>query len=281
MQSTRQITIGHTPDADDAFMFYALTVGKLTSPNFAIEHTLTSIQELNQAARIGTYEMSAISFAAYPDVADRYYLMPCGACMGLKRGPILVAKRKMDPNDLSKIKVAIPGKLTTAYLTLKIFEPNVNVIEKPFNQILQSVIDEEVDAGLLINESQLTFQELGLEKIVDLGQWWFEETGLPLPLGGNVIRKDLGATVIAEMTGLFKDSIKYALSNKEEAVQYAKRYAANMTDEQASKFIGMYVNDLTIDYGETGRTALKILFDKAHKSGALTRSASIQFALTP
>ncbi len=279
MTSVKEITIGHTPDADDAFMFYALTVGKLTSANFSINHVLTSIQDLNRAAKQGIYEMSAISFAAYPQVSDRYFLMPCGACMGLKRGPIVIAKRAMDATELKGYTVAIPGKLTTALLTLKIFEPQVNVIEKPFDQIMQSVLDEEVDAGLIINESQLTYQEMGLRKIVDLGQWWFDETGLPLPLGGNIIRKDLGLDLISEMTVLFQDSIKYSLAHRNETVQYAKRYAPTMTDEQASQFIGMYVNDLTVDYGDTGRRALKTLYEKAHTSGALPNSQLLNLRL--
>ena len=279
MQSVKEITIGHTPDADDAFMFYALTVGKLTSANFSIKHVLTSIQDLNQAAKKGIYEMSAISFAAYPQVSDRYFLMPCGACMGLKRGPIVIGKRALDATELKRSTIAIPGKLTTAYLTLKIFEPQVNVIEKQFDQIIQSVIDEEADAGLIINESQLTYQEMGLRKIVDLGQWWFEETGLPLPLGGNIIRKDLGLDFIGEMTALFQGSIKYALAHKDEVVQYAKRYAPAMTDEQAGQFIGMYVNDLTVDYGDTGRKALETLFEKAHTSGAMEQSSLVEFAV--
>ena len=278
MAHNRTITVAHTPDADDAFMFYALTTGKICSPDFEIVHVLKSIQELNEAAKQGVYDMSALSFAAYPLVADKYALMPCGACMGFRRGPMLLSSQEYSLDALDKITIAIPGRLTTAFLVLKILEPKVQVVELPFDQIVDAITTGKVDAGLIIHEAQLTHENSGLKKIVDLGEWWHNQTGLPLPLGGNVIKKDLPSQIAATITSLFQQSIKYALTHRDEAATYALRYARGMPLDQAAQFIGTYVNDFTIDYGETGNQALAALFNRAFSCSAINRPVQIEFA---
>lgn len=271
------ITIAHTPDADDAFMFYALTTGILKPNDFAIEHQLTSIQNLNEAALIGKYEMSAISFAGYPSVKDKYYLMSCGACMGYKSGPLLVAKKSFSIEQIKNITIAIPGKMTTANLLLHIFCPSVQVISLPFDSIMPAITENRVQAGLIIDGGQMTYAQYGLEKIFDLGQWWYEQTQLPTPLGGNIIRKDLPHAIIAELTSLFRQSIKYALDHRQEAVKYAMRYAQGMDDEQAAHFIGRYVNELTLDYGENGKQAVSELFKRGYAAGVLPELIQPEF----
>jgi 1,4-dihydroxy-6-naphthoate synthase len=279
MNQLKQITIAHTPDADDAFMFYALTAQKLSSPDLEIVHLLKPIQELNEAAKHGTYEMSALSFAAYPTVADQYSLMSCGACMGYKHGPMLLAKRDLTIADLSRGTIAIPGKMTTAYMLFKIFQPNAATVEVPFDQIVCAISEGKVDAGLVIHEAQLTYERHGLKKIVDLGQWWFDETRLPLPLGGNVLRKDLGPRIASEITKLFRESIRYALTHREEAVNFALPYARGMAAAEATKFIGRYVNELTLDYGDVGSKALAELFKRAYEHGAIDSLPQLEFAI--
>lgn len=274
---TREITIAHSPDSDDAFMFYALAHNKLDTYGFHIKQILNDIQSLNQAAIEGTYEVSAISFAAYPQVAHRYMLMPCGASMGMNYGPVVVSKRPMNLQQLKQAVIAIPGQLTTAYLALRLYEPDLKVIEIPFNQIGDAVREGKADAGLLIHEGQLTYQHEGLVKIVDLGEWWHDQTGLPLPLGGNVIRKDLGKESIKQITELLKKSIVYSLEHRAEAVDYAMTFARGMNKQQADKFIGMYVNELTVDFGESGRNALRLLFERAHSSGLFNSPINIEF----
>ncbi len=269
-----EITIGHTPDADDAFMFYALTVGIIKPTDFTIKHQLTSIQNLNDAALIGKYEMSAISFAAYPRVLDRYVLMDCGACMGYKVGPLLLAKKPAAEDKVIKMTVAIPGILTTAYWLLKIFCPAVKTVVMPNGEILEAVKTGSVDAGLVIDGNQMTYKENGLHKIVDLGQWWYEQTKLPLPLGGNIVRKDLSETTIDQLTTLFRQSIQYALDNRKEAIKYAMRFAQNMSESQAQKFIGRYVNEFTLAYGEEGQQALTELYTRASYVGIFSSSKS-------
>jgi 1,4-dihydroxy-6-naphthoate synthase len=242
---------------------------------------LKTIQELNEAAKKATYEMSALSFAAYPSVADKYMLMPCGACMGIKQGPMLLAKRKLAVKDLGKTRIAIPGSLTTAYLVLKMIAPGAKTIEIPFDKITDAILRDEVDAGLIIHEAQMTYEKKGLNKIVDFGEWWFEETGLPLPLGGNVIRKDLELPIAIELVDLFQRSIKYALANRSEAAAYAIRYARGLPIDQATQFIGKYVNDLTVDYGEVGKKALIELFKRAYQAGALDHPVRPEFISLP
>jgi 1,4-dihydroxy-6-naphthoate synthase len=278
MKQLKEITIAHTPDADDAFMFYALTCEKLKPTDFQITHVLKPIQELNHAAREGTYEMSALSIAAYPSVSDKYWLMDCGACMGFKFGPMLLSNRSLSKAELEAATVGIPGKLTTAYMLLKMFQPKCKIVEIPFDKIVDSLLVGEIDAGLIIHEAQMTYEKYGLEKIVDLGLWWYDETGLPLPLGGNVIRKDLPSKMASQLSDLFRKSIKYSLANRRQAVDFALPYARGIDVGDAMQFIGRYVNELTIEYGDTGKRALEELFERAYQSGAIQSRPQLQFA---
>lgn len=273
----REITVAHSPDSDDAFMFYAIAADKVGIPGLKVNQVLKDIQSLNRDAMAGTYEVSAISFAAYPEVADRYALMPCGASMGQKYGPMIVAAEQLDRKGLRKAKLAIPGKLTTAYLALRLYEPELQVVEIPFDQIIQAVKDGQVDAGLIIHEGQLTYEKVGLKKIVDLGQWWFEVTGLPLPLGGNIVRRDLGDQLVKDVTKLLRDSIVYGLSHRKEALEYALNFARDMRPDLADKFVGMYVNELTVDYGDLGRKAVSALFSMAYDKGLFSRPVAVDF----
>lgn len=277
--ATQTVTVAHSPDSDDAFMFYGLAAEKLDTKGYNVKQVLKDIQSLNIDAINGVYEVSAISFAAYPQVCDRYALMPCGASMGLNYGPMVVAKQKYTVDQLTDIKLAIPGKLTTAYLALRLLQPKLNnVVVIPFDKILDAVQSGEVDAGLIIHEGQLTYSELGLHKIVDLGEWWFELTGgLPLPLGGNIVRKDLGEQAIKTVTKLLQESIVYSLEHRQEALEYAMQFARELRKEQADKFVGMYVNDLTVDYGEKGREALRRLFKMAFEKGIIEREIKVEF----
>lgn len=272
-----EITMAHSPDSDDAFMFYGLAAGKVETYGIKVNQVLKDIQSLNLDAQNGIFEVSAISFAAYPDLEDSYALMPCGASMGRKYGPMVVAARDMTISDLSDVKLAIPGRQTTAFLALRLVEKNLNVVELPFDQILGAVRNGTVDAGLIIHEGQLTYGELGLTRIIDLGEWWHEQTGLPLPLGGNIIRKDLGADLINKSTRMLQDSIRYALSNREEALAYALQFARGLKKEEADKFVGMYVNDLTIDYGEEGKKALLQLFKMSYENGLISKELTPEF----
>jgi len=265
--TVREVTIAHSPDSDDAFMFYGLAKDRLDTRGLTIHQVLKDIQSLNKDAMEGRYEVSAISFAAYPYVSDRYKLMPCGASMGDDYGPILVAREKLSGEALKKAKIAIPGKLTTAYLTLRLYQDGLDVHEEPFDQIIDMVAEGKYDAGLLIHEGQLTYDKLGLKKIVDLGEWWKELTGLPLPLGGNVVRKDLGEEMIHTLTSLLKESIQFSLDNRKDALEYALTFARDMPEELADKFVGMYVNELTVDYGEAGMKAVRKLFAMANEKG--------------
>lgn len=273
----KEITIAHSPDSDDAFMFYALAHDRLPTGGLKIKQVLKDIESLNADAIKGTYEVSAISFAAYPQVAHRYALMPCGASMGYRYGPKVIARERLAPAQLKDVTIAIPGKLTTAYLVLRLWERQVRVLEMPFDKILEAVAGGHVDAGLLIHEGQLTYERLQLKQVVDLGHWWFEETGLPLPLGGNVVRKDLGSDLIAVVTRLLKESILYSLSHRQEALDYALGFARDMGRDLADRFVGMYVNELTVDYGESGRQALARLFSMAYERGILNTPVDVQF----
>lgn len=276
----KEITIAHSPDSDDAFMFYALAKDKLDTFGLKINQVLKDIQSLNHDAINGRYEVSAISFAAYPQVADKYVLMPCGASMGYKYGPMIVAKRPMTKEEVSKGTLAIPGKLTTAYLVARLWEPNLNVVEVPFDEIIDYVNAGKADAGLIIHEGQLTYQTAGLTKVIDFGQWWYDETELPLPLGGNVIRKDLGERLMKQTTRLLQDSILYSLKHRPEALEYALTFARDMPPELADKFVGMYVNELTVDYGESGRNALTKLFQMAYDRGIFDKPVPVEFITT-
>ncbi|MBX9687363.1 MAG: hypothetical protein K2X27_11715 [Candidatus Obscuribacterales bacterium] len=273
----KEISIAHSPDSDDAFMFYGLAVGKVETYGLKVNQVMKDIQSLNQDALKGVYDVSAISFAAYPELAERYALMTCGASMGLKYGPMVVAREQIAISDLKNLKLAIPGKQTSAYLALRLIEQNLNVIELPFDEILEAVKNGQVDAGLIIHEGQLTYAEMGLKKIVDLGQWWFDQSGLPLPLGGNVIRKDLGEDLIKKASCMLQDSIRYALDNRKDALAYALNFARGLKDEQADKFVGMYVNELTVDFGESGRKALIKFFEMAFEKGVIAKKFTPEF----
>ena len=272
------IRIAHSPDSDDAFMFYGLASGRVPSNGFELEHVLSDIETLNRAAFEGTYEITAVSFHAYAHLTDRYILLPHGASMGDRYGPVVVA-RKDGPSSLKGIRVAVPGELTTAFLTLRLFDPAVDHVVVPFDQIEAKVQSGEVAAGLLIHEGQLTYADEGLKKIVDLGEWWADRThGLPLPLGGNVIRRDLGAKAIATLSRLLHDSIAYGLAHREEAVQYAMQFGRGLDRARTDQFVGMYVNGLTLDYGDRGREALRRLLGDAQAAGLLPNRVNIEFA---
>ncbi len=275
----KEISIAHSPDSDDAFMFYALAEKKIDTRGLKINQVMKDIQSLNQIAMQGKYEVSAISFAVYPDIVDSYVLMPCGSSLGNKYGPVVVAKNDLDDSQLPQAKIAIPGRQTTAWLALQLFQPAVtsNAVVVPFDKIIDSVLFGEVDAGLLIHEGQLTYSSLGLKKIVDLGVWWHTLTNLPLPLGGSVVRKDLGPPLIKDVTEIFKESIIYSLAHRREALQYAATFARDMTADVLDKYIDMYVNDLTIDFGQSGRRALTTLFDMAYERGLYRKPVRTEF----
>jgi 1,4-dihydroxy-6-naphthoate synthase len=272
-----RIAIAHSPDSDDAFMFYGLASGKVPTGDLAIEHVLSDIESLNHAAFEGRYEISAISFHAYTHLADRYMLLPHGASMGDRYGPVVVAREPL-PESLEGVTVAIPGELTTAFLALRMYSPDVQHVVMPFDQIQEAVHDGRVQAGLIIHEGQLTYAAEGLHKVVDFGEWWADRTrGLPLPLGGNVIRRDLGPELITRISRLLRDSIAYALDHRNEAVQYAMGFGRGLDREKTDRFVGMYVNELTLDYGDRGREAVRRLLTEAAELG-LTPRVSIEFA---
>ncbi len=272
-----ELKVAHSPDSDDAFMFYALATGKLDTGNLRLVHIINDIETLNKKAFAGEYEVTAISFHAYAYVAARYALLSHGASMGDGYGPTVISKQRLTSDQLKRRKVATPGKLTTACLALKLLEPEVHVVEVPFDQILPRVAGGEFDAGVIIHEGQLTYGEQGLHQVVDLGRWWLLETGLPLPLGGNVIRKDLPPEVTSQVSRLLKQSIQYALAHRKEALTYAMQFARDMTSSQADQFVGMYVNDWTLDYGTTGRDAVRMLLQRAYDEAIIPSLPSIDF----
>jgi 1,4-dihydroxy-6-naphthoate synthase len=273
-----KIRLAHSPDSDDAFMFYGLASGRVPSAGFELEHVLSDIETLNRAALAGVYEITAISFHAYAHLTDRYILLPHGASMGDRYGPIVVA-RQDGPASLKGVRVAVPGELTTAFLTLRLFDPSVEHIVVPFDQIQEKVHTGEVAAGLLIHEGQLTYAQEGLRKIVDLGEWWADRTGgLPLPLGGNVIRRDLGAETISTLSRLLHDSIAYGLEHRAEAVSYAMQFGRGLERARVDEFVGMYVNGLTLDYGDRGREAVRRLLGDAQAAGLLPKPVQVEFA---
>jgi 1,4-dihydroxy-6-naphthoate synthase len=272
-----KITVAHSPDSDDAFMFYGLASGKVPTADFEIEHVLSDIESLNRAAFEGRYEISAVSFHAYTHLADRYMLLPHGASMGDGYGPVVVAREDL-PASLRGVTVAIPGTLTTAFLALRLYAPEVQYSVMPFDAIQDAVRDGRARAGLLIHEGQLTYASEGLMKIVDLGEWWADRTGgLPLPLGGNVIRRDLGPDSIARISRLLRDSIAYALAHRDEGVRYAMQFGRGLDREKTDRFVGMYVNELTLDYGNRGREAVRRLLTEAGEKG-LAPKVAIEFA---
>jgi 1,4-dihydroxy-6-naphthoate synthase len=273
-----EIRIAHSPDSDDAFMFYALAKEKLQTGKFRFSHTLQDIETLNRKALDGVYEITAVSFHAYVFIADRYILLPSGASMGDRYGPMIVTREVTNPNELAGKKIAVPGTMTTAYLLLKLYQPDFEEVVIPFDKIMDAVKEGSVDAGLLIHEGQLTYASHQLHKVMDFGEWWDRESGLPLPLGGNVIRRDLGQEDIAEISRLLKESIQYGLDHRKEALDYAMQFARDLDVETADRFVGMYVNERTVDYGEEGRRAVQFLFDRAHEAGLIPKAIQAEFA---
>jgi 1,4-dihydroxy-6-naphthoate synthase len=273
-----EITIAHSPDSDDAFMFYAIAKGKINSGSLKIRQVMKDIQTLNLEARNQTYDVTAISFAAYREISDNYLLMPCGASFGADYGPVLIARKMLSQEDLKSATIAIPGKQTSAYLTLRLYQPAVQVVEHPFDQIIAAVSSGEVDAGLLIHEGQLTYKKLGLEKVLDLGEWWNETTKLPLPLGGNAIRKDLGDELIRHITKFVRESIVYALKHRQEALTYASEFARDMPLALLDQYVEMYVNELSVDCGNVGRKALNLFFQRAYDLGIMETRLTPEFS---
>lgn len=272
------IRVAHSPDSDDAFMFHALANGKLDTGPFRFEHVLKDIETLNRRALEGVYEVTAVSIHAYAYLADRYLLLPHGASMGDRYGPRIVASRQMAEEELRDCTIGVPGTMTSAFLALHLFMPGLQHQVIPFDEIIPAVQAGKVDAGLLIHEGQLTYRDAGLHLIRDLGEWWHEQTGLPLPLGGNVIRQDLGESTVREVSRLLRQSIEYALSHREEALEYALQFAGDMSPELADEFIGMYVNDYTLDYGPDGRRAIREFLDRGHAAGVIPHPVAVEFA---
>jgi 1,4-dihydroxy-6-naphthoate synthase len=274
----RLISVGHSPDPDDAFMFYALAHDKLDTGDLKFRHELQDIETLNRRALRGELEVTAVSIHAYAQLLDKYALLPSGCSMGDHYGPMVVARRPLTIDQLKSARIAVPGTLTTAFLTLRLLLPEAFTYEvMPFDQILTAVAEGRFDAGLIIHEGQLTFQNLGLHLVTDLGVWWQERTGLPLPLGGNVVRRDLGAETIRQISRLLKESIGYALSHRDAALAYALQYARDMDQALADRFVGMYVNEWTLDYGPRGREAVRRLLEEGHRAGVIPAPVAVEF----
>ena len=271
------IHVAHSPDSDDAFMFYALAAGKIDTEGLTYVHELQDIETLNQRALKGELEVTAVSIHAYAYLTDRYALLPHGASMGDRYGPRLVARQPMTRADLRDKRIAIPGPLTSAYLALRLFEPRFEPVFTPFDQIEDAVVDGKVDVGLLIHEGQLTFGDRGLHLVQDLGEWWFGETGLPLPLGGNVIRKDLGEDLTRKISRHLRDSIKYGLDHRKAALDHSMQFARGLERGKADTFVGMYVNDWTLDYGDRGRQAVRQFLKRGVEDGVITHDAKVEF----
>jgi 1,4-dihydroxy-6-naphthoate synthase len=272
-----KITIAHSPDSDDAFMFYGLASGAVDTEGFEIGQVLADIETLNRAAVTGTYEVTAVSFHAYAHLSDKYALLPHGASMGDNYGPMVVV-RGDGPSSLDGVTVAIPGTWTSAWLALQLYQPGLRHLVMPFDEILEAVRDGKADAGLIIHEGQLTYAEEGLRKLVDLGEWWAARTdGLPLPLGGNIIRRDLGPDVMRHVSRILHASIAYALDHREAALEYAKQYGRGLDHDRTDRFVGMYVNGLTLDYGERGRSAVRRFFDEAWDKRLIPAPVRLEF----
>ncbi len=276
--AVQEISIAHSPDSDDAFMFYGLATNKVRVPGYKFTHVLMDIETLNhKAIDEAFFDVTAISFHAYPYLQDRYTLMPCGGSVGDGYGPMIVSTRKLTASELKKTRIAVPGTLTTAYLALKLYEPEIETAVVPFDQIIPAVLSGEFDAGLIIHEGQLTYAKEGLMKLLDLGQWWREQTSLPLPLGGNAIRRSLGENVQRIATAALRDSIQHALDHREEALLYAMQFARDLDTPTAHTFVGMYVNERTLDYGADGREAITKLLDMGHERGIIPMRAAVDF----
>ena len=272
------IRVAHSPDSDDAFMFYALAEGKIDTEGLTYVHELQDIETLNQRALRGELEVTAVSIHAYAYLADRYALLPHGASIGDRYGPRLVARTPMTHANVAGRRVAIPGPLTSAYLALKLYEPDFTPVPTQFDLIEDAVVNGDVDLGLLIHEGQLTFGERGLHLLLDLGVWWHEETELPLPLGGNVIRKDLGPDLISMISRHLRESIAFGLTHRRAALDHAMKYARGLDRGQADTFIGMYVNEWTLDYGDAGRAAVQLFLQRGTEAGIIPRSVTVEFA---
>ncbi|MBY0325590.1 MAG: ABC transporter substrate-binding protein [Gemmataceae bacterium] len=274
----RTLSVGHSPDPDDAFMFYALAHNKIPTGNLAFAHELQDIETLNRRCLNQELDISAISLHAFAYLSDKYALLSSGCSMGDRYGPMVVAKKAYTIEELKNLRIAVPGTLTTAFLSLSLLLGSKFQYEiVPFDEILNAVEQGKVDAGLIIHEGQLTFQNQGLKLVVDMGVWWYEKTGLPLPLGGNVVRKDLGADIISEASRLIRESIHYGLNHRKEALAYALQYGRDLDTGLADKFVGMYVNDWTVDYGEKGRKAVQLLLNEGHKAGVIPHPVLVEF----
>jgi 1,4-dihydroxy-6-naphthoate synthase len=273
-----EISIAHSPDSDDAFMFYGLATNKVRVPGYKFTHVLTDIETLNhKAINEAFYDVTAISFHAYPYLQDNYALMACGGSVGEGYGPMIVASTKRTLDEVKRMRIAVPGTLTTAFLTLKLFAPDVEYVVVPFDKIIPAVASGEFEAGLIIHEGQLTYANDGLVKLLDLGQWWREQTGLPLPLGGNAIRRSLGNQTMLTATNALRDSIQHALDHREEALSYAMQFARDLDPTLANRFVGMYVNERTLNYGEDGREAIRKLLEMGYDRGVIPHRAKVDF----
>ena len=277
-EAPREIVTAHSPDSDDAFMFYGLATKKVRSTLVTLRHVLEDIESLNRKALEGQYDLTAISYHAYPYVADKYVLMASGSSIGDGYGPMLVGMRPMEPEEVRGKRVAIPGKLTSAYLALKIYEPDFEAVVTPFDKILDAVADRSVDLGLIIHEAQLTYQKTGLHRILDLGKWWKTKFDLPLPLGANALLRSLPGEIQSECCRLMRESIQYALDHREEALSYALQFARDMDTRLADKFVGMYVNHYTVDCGDIVPKAAQKLLDLGYEAGLIPRRVEVEFA---
>ena len=273
----REITVAHSPDSDDAFMFYGLATNKVRVPGLRFTHTLCDIETLNRDAQRGVYDVTAISFHAYPYIQENYALMSCGGSVGEGYGPMVVSTRPFTQDEVKQKRIAVPGKLTTAYLALQLFSPGIEVDVVPFDQIIPQILEGKYEAGLIIHEGQLTYDKVGLHRVVDLGRWWQKVTGLPLPLGGNAIRRALGPETMASVTQALRDSIQYAVDHRDEALSYAMQFARDLDTQLADKFVGMYVNERTLDYGDDGREAVRRLLDMGQKAGIIPLTSQLEW----
>ena len=274
-----RVSLAHSPDSDDAFMFYGLARGKVDTGGLEVAHVMGDIESLNRAAREGRHEVTALSFHAYPYVAGGYALMPCGGSIGDGYGPLVVAREAIDPASIGERLVAVPGTLTTAFLALKLFAPGARTRVVPFDRVMDEVSSGRADLGLVIHEGQLTYGGQGLRKVQDLGAWWKEETGLPLPLGGNCIRKDLGRQAMQGITDTLKRSIQYSLDHRPQAVEYALQFGRDLDRDLADRFVGMYVNQWTLDYGPRGREAITRLLKEGARAGLVPDVGEVEYVL--
>ena len=279
LAETRTITVAHSPDSDDAFMFYGLATNKLDTGSLNFTHVLKDIQTLNEEAFRGTYDVTAVSFHAYAYIADKYLLLPHGASIGDNYGPILVSREPAKAADISTLKIAVPGTLTSAFLALRIFNADFKYDVIPFDKIIDAVKSGQCDAGLLIHEGQLFYESIGLHKVLDLGEWWHERTGLPLPMGGNVIRRELGPEIIRQVSHCLSESIRYSLANRDDALAYAMQFARDMDTDLADRFVAMWVNDLTLDYTDRGREAVQRMLMEGFERGIIPNRPTVEFAI--